>query len=280
MKFLFLGGDKRTAFTAEALLAAGGTVLALGMDRARLPEGAEKVTELCEADCYILPLPAESGKSGRLNAPFSDRELYAAELLEKLPEGAFVCGGRLSPELKLSAQKRGLRLVDLLTLPDLVTGNAAITAEGAVSLLMQRTDCAIFGESVLIIGFGRIGRLLCRKLSALGVSVHVMSVSPESRAMAAALGYVPHSPNEALPPLCAVINTAPAAVLTELSSLCSPCLVLELASAPGGFEPHEVTAHGHTYYAASGLPASYAPRTAGRLAAEAVLGIVKEYNHE
>ncbi len=279
MKYLIAGGDERMVFAAEALAKDNG-VSALFMEKAALPECIHKLSAPENADCVILPLPAEAGKAGHLNAPFSDSGTIAEELLNSLPENTLVCGGKLSGRLRLAAQKKKLRLVDYMTRPELVTGNAAVTAEAAVALLMQRTDYALSGRSALVIGYGRIGRILSDKLVSLGLKTHVMSRSAESRAMAEALGCRSLSPRDALPTLDIVVNTAPASVLQTLDGLRPPCLLLELASAPGGLDYAEAQRLGLRYFAAPGLPGKYAPRTAGTLIAEAVTNIVKEYENE
>lgn len=279
MKYLIAGGDERAVFAAAALAEAGNSVSALAMDRAQLPPGVKKVFCAENADCVILPLPAE-GKSGALNAPFSDTASDAAGLLEALPENTLVCGGKISRRLYRAGELKGLRVTDIMQRPEFVVGNAAITAEAAAAILMQRTDFALFGSSAMVVGYGRIGKILAQRLSALGMRVFVMSRNAESRAMAQAAGCVPLAPTDALPPLEAVINTAPAPVLRDLSRLKKPCLLLELASAPGGIDALEAQRLGHRYFAAPGLPGKYAPRTAGRLIAKTAQQIVKENVHE
>ncbi|MDO4816138.1 MAG: dipicolinate synthase subunit DpsA [Bacillota bacterium] len=280
MKYLIAGGDERMVCAAAVLAAAGNEVLSLGMEKASLPDSVRKAYEAEGADCVILPLPAESSRGGAINAPFSRGNISISGLLDKLPENTLVCGGKISGGLKYEARIRGLPIVDYMTRPELVTGNAAITAEAALCLLMQRTDFSLFGRSALVIGYGRIGRILSDKLRALGVKTYVMSRNADSRALAEALGCIALAPADTLPPLDMVINTAPAPVLTTLEALCSPCLLLELASAPGGLDSAEAFRLGHRYFAAPGLPGKYAPKTAGALIAETVMKIVKEHENE
>ena len=279
MKYLIAGGDERAVFAA-AELAKDNEVAAFAMDKALLPESVRKVSAAESADCVILPLPAESGRTGALNAPFSDTRTDAAGLLASLPENTLVCGGKISPGLRSAAEKNGLRLADYMQRPEFVAGNAAITAEAAVAILMQRTDYTLAGSSVLVVGYGRIGRILSNKLCAMGVKTYVISRKAESRAMAEALGCKALAPADTPPRLDAVVNTAPASVLTDLSRLCSPCLLLELASAPGGIDAAEAQRLGHRYFAAPGLPGKYAPKSAGGLIAETVKSIVKEWEYE
>ena len=132
---------------------------------------------------------------------------------------------------------------------------------------------------VLVIGWGRIGKLLLQKLRGLNAAACLTSRNREARSLAAAMGY------EALAPDCgsalmssfdAVINTAPAQVLGELSALRDGCILLELASAPGGLDPQAAQDGGMRYISAPGLPGKYAPVSAARLIYGAVTNIFKE----
>lgn len=49
--------------------------------------------------------------------------------------------------------------------------NAVPTAEGAIQIAMEQTDVTLHGLPVLVIGHGRIGSLLARRLAALGAKV-------------------------------------------------------------------------------------------------------------
>ena len=61
----------------------------------------------------------------------------------------------------------------------LTAANAAITAEGALLLAMEQLPVTLADTPVLVIGWGRIGQLLSRKLQALGA--HVTASARRSR---------------------------------------------------------------------------------------------------
>lgn len=276
MKFLIAGGDARLVWLANALAEAGNEVLAFAMDNAPLSEAIHKTDAPEIADCVILPLPAESDRLGTLNAPYSGKQLSASGLIESLREGSLVIGGKITPRLRETAVGRGVTLIDCMLRPEFTVGNANLTAEGAVSIIMKETPFALSDCRALVVGYGRIGKLLAQKLRALGAEVWVMSRNSESRAMAEALGLKAMPPAGDVSAFDAVINTAPAAVLTELAALKSTCLLLELASAPGGIDPREAERLGLKYIAAPGLPGKYAPKTAAKLIREAMENILKE----
>lgn len=278
MKFEILGGDERSVFLAERLKAAGNGVYCFAMENAEVG-AAEKTDEVISADCYILPVPAEDGCSGLLNGKFSAKRHELSSLTELMPRSSLVIGGRLPRSVKDAARERELCAVDLMSRQDFTVGNAAITAEAAVSLLMERLDTTLSGSGILVSGYGRIGRLLSAKLSALGANVSVLSRSAQSREMAKALGMSALSPSdtEALGGIEAAVNTAPAPFPCRLSCFSRDCLLVELASAPGGFDMSEALRLNMSCIAAPGLPGKYAPRSAAAVMENAVKNIVREY---
>lgn len=274
MKFQIIGGDLRSVELAKLLGDAGNEVTCFAIDKA---EGIEKSSEIENADCYILPLPAEGKMTGKLNAPLAENEYTLSDIIFDIPDGSLVIGGKL----KNCIECRGLRMHDCMQRPSFVIGNAALTAEAAIWLLMNELDTALYGKRALVIGYGRIGRILSQRLKAMNVQVGVTSRNPEARAIAGALGYSPVSPKESIGGFDIVINTAPGPVLPEgaLSGLKKDCLLLELASAPGGLDKSEAERNALRYIAAPGLPGRYSPRSAAALVFAAVTEIMKEYEN-
>ena len=94
-----------------------------------------------------------------------------------------------------------------------VIENAALTAEGALELLMRRSNRAVAGMEVLVSGYGRIGAFLAGMLTGLGARVTVAARSEAARA-AARLHGCRAVDFEHIPPVFdAVVNTVPAPVL-------------------------------------------------------------------
>lgn len=283
MRFAVVGGDQRSALLCALLLRDGHKVHSFALERAALP--AEIPKDSClpscvyAADCVILPVPA--GKGGLLNAPLSGESLSLESLIGSLWPGQLLCGGKFSEEQCRLALREKLLVEDLMRQPAFVTGNAALTAEGAVSLLMAESRRCLRGGRALVLGFGRIGKLLCAMLSALGVGVWVAARGAADRAFAAALGYEPLE-YEQLEGLIGdfdwIVNTVPAPVLREAALCCvSPeALLLELASPPGGFDRHLAENIGLRVLAAPGLPGTYAPRSAALLMRDGVYAAIRE----
>lgn len=275
MKYEIIGGDSRFYHLAKLLENAGNEALCFGLEKAE--DDIEKSGGIEKADCYILPLPVEKGQ-GILNAPLSERSLNVHEILFDIPDGSLVLAGKIGDKLKNCPECRGIELYDYMQRPNFTVGNAALTAEAALWLLMNECDTALYGKSALIIGYGRIGRILAHRLKAMNMNVGIMSRNPEVRAITGALGYKPLSPRENISGFDMVINTAPAPVLPEgaLSALEKDAYLLELASAPGGISRAEAAEFGLKYIAAPGLPGRYSPKSAAKLIFDSVTEILKE----
>ena len=136
-----------------------------------------------------------------------------------------------------------------------------------------------------MLGYGRVGRAVARRLALLGGRVTVAARSPEQRAnarcsgcRAAALTALP----ALLPRFDAVINTIPAPVLprTLLQRLPAGALIIDLASLPGGTDFAAAEELGLHAEHALALPGRCAPQTAGALIAQTVLAILEEHEEQ
>ena len=144
--------------------------------------------------------------------------------------------------------------------------NAALTAEGAVELVMRRSDRALAGQSALVVGYGRIGSLLAGKLAALGARVTVAARSESARAAAVSSGHNSVDINVIPASYDIVLNTVPAPVL---SGSYGAALCLDLASAPGGWRDDTPVMK------APGLPGIYAPRSGADVMANAIYRVME-----
>ena len=183
--------------------------------------------------------------------------LYKETVLQQLPDRIRIWGG------KLKDFGEQYQLQDLLEDPVYLSGNAAITADCALRLTGPRLNTTWEDCRVLIIGWGRIGKNLCRMLRALGAQVTVCARKPRDRALLSSCHFPVLKPEDLDGRGFDVIfNTAPAAVMEE-SQLGDCPLPVDLASQPGLL--------GRTVIRANGLPGKYAPVSSGKLIADTIL---------
>ena len=283
LKFAIIGGDSRQKYLAELLWRDGHRVCTYALERAELPPQIPKAgcIQGCVygADCVVLPTPAEAG--GLLFTPLSAEQLRCEELVAALWQGQRLFGGRLGDALCLSALRQGLSVEDLTRRQDFAVFNAAVTAEGAICVLMENCDTTLWRSRILVCGWGRIARILTRRLLALGAEVCVAARRADARAEASALGAEScefAALAERIGSFDGIVNTVPARVLDDavLWSAAAGALLLELAAAPGGFEKTLAETIGLRVLSAPGLPGRYAPRRAAEILCEAIYASIEE----
>lgn len=286
MEFAVVGGDMRIVKLAELLALDGHTVRPFGLERGEsgVLARSETLREALEGARYvILPLPALTGDV--INAPLSKREIRLSELAEAIAPGQIILAGKAGATLTDAARARSVRVIDYLEREELTVKNAGITAEGAVEILMRELPVTLMGSKILVVGFGRIGKLLALKLRALEADVTCSARKSSDRAWIEAMGLTAADTGrltEALAGVDAVVNTVPARVLgeRELAALREGSVCLDLASKPGGVDLEAAKAMGaHVIWALS-LPGQVAPVTAGEAIRDAIYNIIYELESE
>lgn len=192
----------------------------------------------------LLPVPS-----------FSDGCDYLEPLLESLPKEVTVYGGFLNVPPLI-----GYKRVDFLADPYYLAKNAAITAECAIEIVENILRKDVSGHSVLILGWGRIGKCLGKFLQQKGAKVTIAARKITDLAMIEALGYQTLSLQYLKPNAESIINTIPAMVLEQVPS---DSVAIELASKPG--------MRGENIISARGLPGKMRPEESGKLIAETYL---------
>lgn len=158
--------------------------------------------------------------------------------------------------------------------------NAYLTAEAALSIACEQSERSLINSSVLIVGYGRIGKALHKFLSPFTGNITVCARKDYVRSLAFSNG------------ACAidfeqlvnandydfVFNTVVHPVINsrELSAMKPSVLLIELASFPGGIDTHSAAAKGLKLIIARGLPGKYSPESAGAIVAKTVDKIVRE----
>ena len=253
--FCVAGHDARQRAAAQALRLAGFRVVG--------PEAAAL------AEYVLLPMSQER---------VSDE---VARILQTARPGTVLLAGRPGAPLRRAVREANLPLADYFQRPELECLNAVPTAEGCLAMLLQIRQRTIWESDFLVLGYGRVGRAVARRLGLLGGHVTVAARSAEQRANARCAGH--HAePLSALatllPAYDTVINTIPAPILSRamLQKLPPEALVLDLASRPGGTDFAAAAELGIRAEHALALPGKCAPRTAGTLIAQTVLAMIEE----
>ena len=273
LNLYLVGGDLRQAHLARLLSEDGHRVHTFALEQAATPSSLLSVeadiSALPLADAVVLPMPAR-GEDGLLFAPLGSGAVPLIPILDALSPAQFICGGRIDPATNALAQERGLTLHDYYTREELVVSNCVPTAEGCIQLAMEHLPITIQDARVLVIGYGRLGRITAQRFGALGARVTVAARRYEQLTWARCEGFGTEHSGQLTGWLCSydlVINTVPALVLgeTELADLHPDCLVIDLASKPGGIDLQAAQQLNRKVIWALGLPGKVAPATAGAI---------------
>ena len=282
-KICLIGGDLRQIYAAEVLEASGYRVSYFGLDTYR--EGEELSSALADADVILLPVPVEKGEN--INFPLASHKLSSKELALKitsyipLGKNITVFGGKMPKIMSTILSEHGFTVFDLCENETFNYLNAVPTAEGAIALSMANTKTTIDGSNSLVLGYGRIGKCLSRRLRALGSNVTVAARKERDRAEAISDG-MRVTDYDGLSSLMqdfdAIYNTVPQTVLTEqaLSRLKEGVPVIELASKPGGVDAIGALRCGTRVISAQSLPGRVAPVTAGRIIAKCIKDVLEK----
>ena len=146
---------------------------------------------------------------------------------------------------------------------------------------MEELPVTIQGLRALVIGNGRIGRAVAGRLSCLGADVTVSARRADDFArIEAACWHVLDTRQLAghLAGFELVVNTVPAPVLgaAGLAELPFDCLLIDLASKPGGIDFDAAAALGRRAIWALSLPGKVAPISAARAIRDTIYTILQE----
>ena len=208
-----LGGDLRQVWLARLLLEDGCDVVSWGLEQGGGPNPAPLSCAL-ERELLVLPLPVCRG--GNLHLPLTDTTLEAEQLWPRLRYDQLLLGGVTGTLPARLMADFGLTLLDYYDREETQIANAVPTAEGAIQLAMERTERTVHASRCLVIGYGRIGKLLAGRLHDLGAQVTVSARRYSDLAWIDAWGYQSLRTGALKGELARfdlIFNTAPALIL-------------------------------------------------------------------
>lgn len=278
-----LGGDLRIVFLSQILAEDGYKVYTYGIEKNNVSNGniieCKTINEMCKiCDCIISAIPFS--KDGiYINAPFSDKEIRVDDTLKILANKKLIAGA-IKQEVKEKASN--VDIIDLMNDERFTMLNVIPTVEGAIQIAMENTDITINDSRCLVLGFGRIGKLLSKTLKEFGANVSCMARKEKDLGLIKLFGYKDIAINtlsESLDEYNIIINTVPALVLDDkklklLKEINSNVTIIELASSPGGIDSEKAQEYGMKIINAQGLPGKVAPLTAAKYIKETLDKII------
>lgn len=282
-KYAVIGGDMRNVYLAEQLKKDYQYVEIYGFDKSGKPWAIKNppldfVLEGAKVVVGGIPLLSDSNY---LTTPLSKEKITFTEVMEKVPQNALFIAGKIPENISKQLADKNIKCVDIVNREELAVLNAVPTAEGAIHILLQELPMTLMGSRILIVGYGRIGKILAKLLQSFGVEVWAAARKYSDLAWIEAQGLKPvsiHQLGRYVSDMDAIVNTVPVPVITKeiLEKTRTDCFLLDLASAPGGFDFKAAEAFGLKAKWALGLPGKIAPLTAGDIIRRTIYNIIEE----
>lgn len=232
------------------------------------------------ADIIICPLPY-TADGENIYTPYSKNIIKIEEVLKYTDNTQTILVGKADENLNNLIGKYKLSCIDYLEREELAILNAIPTAEGAIEIAMRETPFTVNGSECLVLGNGRIGKILAKMLSGIGARVTVCVRKYRDVAYCRAMGYdtiLFKDLNLKTGKYNIIFNTVPYMVLgtEELREMNRNCVIIDLASKPGGVDFDEAEKLKIKTIWALSLPGKVAPDTAGDFVAETIKNIINE----
>lgn len=282
-KFGIIGGDLRQIYLAKKLQKDKNEVFICGFeeftDFDKLKLKSLKLNDVISSSKYIiLPVPASRNKKV-INTPFSNSNIVLSEKFFSNLKNKVVFAGIVSSLIE-DVKPSGLHISDYYQREDFLIPNALLTAEGAVSIALKEYGKSIFSSRCLVVGFGRIGKILAKLLKNMGAKVTVSARSVKDISLAKISGFETTNVSKIneKTDFDLIFNTVPALVLNEgvLRHLSSARMIIDLASAPGGTDKFAADELGIKLIPALGIPGKYFPEAAGEIIADVIYKMIEE----
>lgn len=225
----------------------------------------------------VGPVPLSSDRK-RVSSPFGRNIVELDEFIEAL-NGKYLIAGNVT--IKDELDLNNVQFTDLFKREEFSVLNTIATAEGTIQIAMEETQRTIHGSNVLVMGFGRIGKVLAKMLDGIGAKVYCEARKNEDISWIKAYGYNPihlNDLNDHLDKFDIIINTIPFQILTgdRLDLVKKDTVIVDLASNPGGVDRKAARERNLRVIWALSLPAKVAPLTSAEFIKETIYHVLKE----
>ena len=280
-----VGGDLRIIRLIEMLILDGYKVYTYGLEMSEelLQMDVEMCSTIEETVSYskvvVGPIPLSSDRKN-VSTPFSKVKLPLEDFLKVL-KGKKLIAGNILDFFKEELGKEDIQYIDLIKREEFAVLNAIATAEGTIQIAMEETQRTVHGSKVLVMGFGRIGKVLAKMLDGIGAKVSCEARKDEDLAWVKAYGFEPihlNNLNDKLNEFDIIINTIPFQILNKdrLELVKKDSVIIDLASNPGGVDRKAAKEKNLKLIWALSLPGKIAPLTSADFIKEVLYHVLEE----
>jgi len=284
IKFAVVGGDLRQIKLSNFLAREGYEVRVFGFNGIDFEKNVIISTTLPDvvsnADIVIGPIPC-SQENVTLYTKYYEKSILLEDVFKHISKDKVFMAGRITPEIQRIANRYDFKVVDLLAREELAVLNAIPTAEGAIQYAMENSEITLHGSHCLVLGFGRCGKVLAHKLKGLDAHLTVEARNPQDLAYIKSYGYQSlhlHDLKDKIGSYDFIFNTIPSLILDRemLKTVKKDCLIIDLASKPGGVDYNAASELGIKAILALSLPGKVAPESAALIIRDTIFNVYSE----
>ena len=303
MKISIIGGDLRLVNLAKMLADDKNDIYVFGMEKSEEIEKDKRIIKcntldnaIKKSEIIIGSIPF-SRNDKEMYASFSDKIIKIDDLINNASkekkdvaestqndiknynDKTFIAGS-ISNNAKVKLEKSYGKVIDIMKEEELVVLNTIATAEGAIEVAIHNTDKIIHGSKVLILGFGRVAKVVAKKFDGISAKVTCAARKNTDLAWIKALGYEAVNINklgEDLKQYDIIINTVPQMIIDkeEMQYMSKNVLLIDLASTPGGINTEDAQKLNLKFVWALALPGKVAPITSAEFIKDTIYNILK-----
>lgn len=244
ISFFVVGEDKRSKYLREMYEKEG-----------KIVDSVDK------ADYVISAIPFTKDK-----IHITSTDVKIEDFLKNIKNKTLFSSG-VSQEFLQKFEENNIKYIDVMASDYIAYLNAIPTAEGAIYKAMEYTDFVLHNANVLVLGFGRVGKILASKLKGLNANVFCEARNKKDLAHIEGLGYnVVELKNldSVLGKMDIIFSTIPYKILDldRLRKINKDTVIIDLASLPGSIDYDTSSKLNIKAYLELGIPAKIAPKTA------------------
>ena len=286
-KISIIGGDLRIINLAQMMQEDGKEILVYGMEHSEeIMENkniikTKTLDEAIEKSNIIIGSIPFASDDNKMYSTFSEKDIKIEDLVKKNNKDKKFIAGRINEKsYKLLSSSYG-GVIDVMKREELVILNTIATAEGAIEVAIKNTDTILLGSRVLVLGFGRVGKVVARKFYEMSAKVTCAARRKTDLAWIRAFGYDDVDINilgKDLNKYDIIINTVPQMIINKdlMKYMKKDVLMIDLASNPGGINREDAKELNLKLVWALALPGKVAPVTSAHFIKETIYNVLSE----
>lgn len=287
--YIIIGGDNRINHLAN-MISQDNNVFILGHEKninnkyqnnnLTYLDNIKEIPLNTKIDFIVLPI-ISTRDNVYIDSPLSDKKIKIEQVINIASDNTLILAGNPTEKIPNICKNKNIDIVDYFDNEKIIIKNAVATVEGAIQILIKETDRTIFGQKCLVMGYGRIGKLMSKYLSNFKASVDVCARSNEQLTWAEVEGINSLKLEELINKINKydiIVNTVPYLIFKKdiLDKMKNNVFILDLASPPGGIDFEYAKSLKIKTNWALLIPGKTAPVSSAEYLFENIQNIVKE----